>query len=168
MRTAWLAASLFSTGFLAHWLLWRIGIPRRQTAVLLAIFFGVLAAWMIAWWAVPDSLIAPRTRWEGLHVCVFHTSLSLAYIVAYSAIENRSPSMNVLTSVADAGPLGRTHGEIRALLEREMPVETRLDAMVRDAMIVEDGAGYRLASKGRAWAAALSCWRRLLGMPRGG
>ena len=145
MRTAWLAASLFSTGFLAHWLLWRIGIPRRQTAVLLGIFFGVLAVWMIAWWAVPDSLIAPRTRWEGLHVCVFHTSLSLAYIVAYSAIENRSPSMNVLP-----------------------PVETRLDAMVRDAMIVEDGAGYRLASKGRAWAAALSCWRRLLGMPRGG
>ena len=143
-------------------------MPRRQTAALLAILFGVLAAWIAAWILAPGNPLAPRSWLECLHVCIFHASLSLAYIVAYTAIEHRSPSMTVLISVADSGGAGRSRDELRSLLQDAMPVERRLDAMAREGMIVADGPDIRLAAKGRAWAAALSVVRRLLGLPRGG
>jgi hypothetical protein len=99
---------------------------------------------------------------------VFHTACSLAYIVAYSALEHRSPSMTLLVAVADSGTAGCSHEELRGLLAGASPVEVRLDAMVHEGMVVRDGDGYRLAPKGRAWATVLTNWRRLLGMPPGG
>lgn len=168
MRIAILASGLFAAAFLAHWLWWRIRIPARQTAALLGIFLGVLGAWAVAAVLYPAGPMAPRSPWELLHVAIFHVSLTLAYVVAYSAIEHRSPSMTVLTFVADAGPAGRSVAEVHALLNAASPVEVRLRAMVHEGMVHEDGDGYRLAAKGRAWAVVLSAWRRLLRLPRGG
>lgn len=76
--------------------------------------------------------------------------------------------MTLLVAVADSGNAGCTHDELRGLLAGSSPVEVRLAAMVHEGMITQDGDGYRLAPKGRAWAAVLSTWRQLLGMPRGG
>jgi hypothetical protein len=168
MRIALLAAGVFAAAFLVHWLWWRVRIPGRQTAVLLGIFFTTLGAWGLAAGLLPESLLAPRSIWELLHVAMFHVALSLAYVVAYSAIEHRSPSMTVLTFVADAGAAGRPVAEVRAILEAASPVETRLAAMLREGMVQEADGAYRLAVKGRAWAVVLSNWRRFLRLPRGG
>lgn len=168
MRIALLAAGLFTAAFLAHWLWWRVRIPTRQTAALLGVFLGALAAWWIATAAFPQGPLAPRSHWELLHVAVVHVSLTLAYVVAYSAIEHRSPSMTVLLFVAAAGSAGRSAAEVQALLEAASPVEVRLGAMLRDGMVCEVGDRYRLAAKGRAWAVVLSAWRRFLRLPRGG
>lgn len=168
MRLTLMASSLFAIAFLVHWLVWRIRIPSRQTLALLGIFTGVLAAWSVAVALAPDTQFAPRSTWEWLHVAVFHLSLTLAYVVAYSAIEHRSPSMTALMFVADAGVAGRSVAEVQSLLEAASPVEVRLHAMVREGMIRREDGGYRLADKGRAWAMTLSAWRRLLGLPRGG
>lgn len=168
MRIAILSSGLFAAAFLAHWLWWRVRIPARQTLTLLVVFLGALAAWSAAAVLDPESPIAPRSSWEMLHVAVVHVSLTLAYVVAYSAIEHRSPSMTVLTFVADAGTAGRSAAEVRGLLEAACPVEVRLRAMVRERMVHEEGDRYRLAAKGHAWAVALSGWRRLLRLPRGG
>lgn len=168
MRIAILASGLFAAAFFAHWLWWRVRIPARQTAVLLGIFLGVLGAWAIAVAIFPAGPIAPRSPWEMVHVAIFHVALTLAYVVAYSAIEHRSPSMTVLTFVADAGPSGRSVAEVHALLEAASPVEVRLRAMVREGMVTVEGSRYRLAAKGLAWARVLTAWRRLLRLPRGG
>ena len=63
-------------------------------------------------------------------------ALSLAYIVAYTAIEGRSPSMALLVYVADARGQGRTREELESLLRGENPVAARLEAMLRDSMVV--------------------------------
>ena len=138
------------------------------TAVLLAVFFGVLVVWLSASHFMPGRRFTAADHWQAIHVAVFHTACALAYIVAYSALEHRSPSMTLLVAVADSHGAGCTPEELRGLLAGANPVEVRLDAMVKEGMIARDGDGYRLAPKGRAWATVLSSWRRLLGMPQGG
>lgn len=168
MHDALLAAGIFAFAFFLHLIWWRIVLPRRQTAALLGIFFAVLVAWLAISHFMPGLWFTAGDRWQAIHVAVFHTACTLAYIVAYSALEHRSPSMTLLVAVADAGDEGRSPEELRGLLVGVSPVEVRLDAMVHDGMITRDGDGYRLAAKGRAWATVLSNWRRLLGMPQGG
>ncbi|MFM7242899.1 MAG: hypothetical protein ACKO40_01820 [Planctomycetaceae bacterium] len=168
MATAILAVGVFTSAFLLHLAWWRIALPRRQTAMLLVVFFGVLVAWLALSHFLPGRWFTAADRWQAIHVAIFHTACALAYIVAYSALEHRSPSMTLLVAVADSGNAGCTHDELRGLLAGASPVEVRLAAMVHEGMITQDGDGYRLAPKGRVWAAVLSTWRRLLGMPRGG
>jgi hypothetical protein len=163
-----LAVGVFATAFLVHLAWWRTSIPERQTAVLLSLFFAVLVGWLAVSHYLPGRLFTAADHWEAIHVAVFHIACTLAYIVAYSAIEHRSPSMTLLVAVADAGDAGCSPDELRGLLAGASPVEVRLGAMSHDGMIARDGDGYRLAAKGKAWAKVLSAWRRLLGMPPGG
>jgi hypothetical protein len=168
MSTALLAIGVFATAFLVHLAWWRIALPRRQTAALLAVFFGVLVVWLGVSHFLPGRWFTAADRWQAIHVAIFHTACALAYIVAYSALEHRSPSMTLLVAVADSGGAGCTPEQLRSLLAGASPVEVRLNAMVHEGMVTLDGDGYRLAQKGRAWATVLSNWRRLLGMPPGG
>jgi len=168
MATAILAGGVFTAAFLVHLAWWRVRLPRRQTAMLLVVFFGTLIAWLAVSHFLPGRWFTAADRWQAIHVAIFHTACALAYIVAYSALEHRSPSMTLLVAVADSGGVGCTPEELRGLLAGASPVEVRLAAMLNEGMISPDGDGYRLAAKGRAWAAVLSGWRRLLGMPRGG
>lgn len=168
MTTAFLAVGVLAVAFVLHLVWWRIALPRRQTAMLLAVFFGVLGAWLAVSHFLPGRWFTAADRWQAIHVAIVHTACALAYIVAYSALEHRSPSMTLLVAVADSGAAGCSPEELRGLLAGASPVEVRLDAMVHEGMVTRDGDGYRLAPKGLAWATVLSNWRRLLGMPPGG
>jgi hypothetical protein len=168
VSTAILAAGVFSAAFLVHLAWWRVALPRRQTAALLALFTGILFAWLAVSHCLPGRWFTAADRWQAIHVAVFHVACTLAYVVAYSALEHRSPSMTLLVAVADSGGAGCTPEELRGLLAGASPVEVRLDAMVHDGMVARDGDGYVIAPKGRAWAAVFVWWRRFLGMPRGG
>ena len=48
MRVLCIALTIFAAGFMVHWICWRVRIPRRQTAALLAIFGLTIAAGLIA------------------------------------------------------------------------------------------------------------------------
>ena len=168
MHTLLVASCLFAAAFVLHLLVWRIRLPGRQSAALLAIFTGCLLGWLAAAWLLPGNPTAPRDAAEAIHVALVHVALTLAYVVAYSAIEHRSPSMTLLLAVAGAAPRGLTRDQLRCLLVAALPVETRLDAMVREGMLLGGPDGYRLAPKGRVWEGVLGGWRRLLGLPRGG
>ena len=75
---------------------------------------GTLPAGLAAVVFVPAwQVFGPLGFWEYFHVLIFHVALSLAYIVAYSAIEGRSPSMALLVYVADAAGAGPHSGGTR-------------------------------------------------------
>jgi len=169
MRIAFFAVGLFLAAFLLHWIIWRIKIPRRQTAALLVIFLAALPVGFAANALVPCLRLAgPLGVSQCLHIVVFHCTMSLGYIVVYSALEERSPSMTLLTFVADAGPRGCTRLELEQILASANPVENRLEAMLRDHLVVRPDDSYQLTRKGRIWARAFSFWLRLMGSPRGG
>lgn len=167
VRVLSIALACFAAGFLIHWLVWRVRIPTRQTAWLLAIFSGTLAAALATapWWPLAWRF---ANAWEVLHVVIFHVAAMLAYVVAYSAIEERSPSMTILSRVADAGSRGQSREELQALLVGVSPVEIRVAAMLRDGMIREEAGRLMLTAKGRTWAGTFTTWRRLLRFELGG
>jgi hypothetical protein len=172
MRVFVMAMILSAAAFLMHWLWWRVRIPRRQTALLLLIFstvsfLGVLAAWWRGRLQSFDFWVL-RDDWEAVHVGIANLAIMLAYVAAYSAIEERSPSMTVLTRVADAGQRGRSREELQAMLLGVSPVEKRLSAMLRDGMVREQGGKVQLTAKGMAWAETFSAWRQLLRFRMGG
>lgn len=169
MKLALFAFGLFSAGFLLHWVWWRIRIPTRQSATILLLLLGTLFVGL----AVAPYLSAlegyrPRNFWEVLHVATFHIAMTLAYIVAYSALEARSPSMTLLTHVADSGEAGRSEEELFAVLGGMTPIEARLVAMSRDKMILLESGSCVVTPKGRVWAQAFGSWRRLILLNKGG
>ena len=163
-----IAAALSFAAFLTHWLIWRVWIPRRQTAALLIIFSVVLVLGLAATSTTSAGSWQLQGYCEALQVVLFHVAGMLAYIVAYSALEERSPSMTILTKVADSGRAGTTRREVGDALLRLSPVEIRLVALVRDGMLDKDGDTYRLTAKGQRWATLFSWWRTLLGFGQGG
>jgi len=167
VRSLTIAIALSAAGFLAHWLLWRVRIPARQTAALLAIFSATLIIGLVssAWWPPAWRF---TSVWEVLHVTMLHIAAMLAYVVAYSALEERSPSMTILSRVADSGSRGQSREELQAMLVNVSPVEIRLSAMVRDGMVRDDAGMIMLTGKGWAWASTFSTWRRLLRFQLGG
>ena len=167
VRILTIAIALSATGFAAHWLLWRVRIPARQTAALLAIFSATLLIGLATapWWPVAWRF---TSAWEVLHIAIFHVAAMLAYVVAYSALEERSPSMTILSRVADSGSRGKSREELQAMLVNVSPVEIRLAAMVRDGMVRDAAGMIVLTGKGWAWANTFSTWRRLLRFRLGG
>lgn len=167
VRILTIAIALSAVGFWTHWLLWRVRIPARQTAALLTIFSTILVIGLVSstWWPPAWKF---TNLWQLLHVAVFHVAAMLAYVVAYSAIEERSPSMTILSRVADSGSRGESRDELHSLLVNVSPVEIRLAAMVRDGMVSDDAGMIVLTKKGWAWANTFSTWRRLLRFDLGG
>lgn len=169
MHVACLAAVVFLFGFALHWVWWRVRIPQRQSAALLLIFMAALPVGLAIAWLWPTARAAfPWDSWSLTHVAVFHISLTLAYVVTYSGLEERSPSMTLLVHVAESRGGGRTRDELYAVLSGATPIETRLAAMVRDRMVEHDGEQFRITPKGRVWALAFGSWRRLVGLQKGG
>lgn len=169
MRVLSVAIVLLSSAFLVHWLVWRIAMPRRQTAALLVIFLAVLIAGIpILSWGNPALGLALHSPWECLHVAILHIAVTLAYVVVYSALEERSPSMTILSFVNEAKSAGRSREEIIHVLQGASPVEIRLDAAVRDRMLAETEGRCALTPKGRVWAISYEWLRKFLGFSRGG
>ena len=176
MRVLCLAMSIFAAGFMIHWIWWRVKIPQRQTASLLAVFSLTLVVGLMAL-SLPTTVGETvgerdfwklRNAWEIAHVACFGVAAMLAYVVAYSALEERSPSMTILTHVADSGERGQSREGLETMLLGVSPVEIRLTAMERDGMVREEGGSLVLTSKGWAWAKTFSAWRRLLRFRLGG
>lgn len=169
MRIAALALTLFLAAFVLHWAVWRIRVPRRQSAALLAILLAALPAGLALVAFVPAlQILRPRGFWEVVQVCTFHVAMTLAYVVAYSAIEGRSPSMTLLTHVADARGRGRTRAELQSMLRGDDPVALRLQALLGDRLIVEEDGEYMLTAKGWAWSFCFGTFRNLLNLEKGG
>lgn len=167
MRILALALAFSAVAFVSHWLIWRVRVPTRQTVALLAIFTAALVCGLASsrWWPPVWQF---RNAWEVIHVAIFHVAAMLAYVVAYSAIEERSPSMTVLSRVADSGSRGQSREDLQSMLLGISPVESRLAAMVRDGMVREEIDNVLLTAKGWAWANTFSLWRRLLRFDVGG
>lgn len=169
MRLNCLAFGLLAIAFALHLVWWRIRVPRRQTAVLLGIFGGTLVFGLSCVSVMPALVSWRPDGWlQFLHVAECFVAFTLAYVVAYSAIEERSPSMTLLTYVHAAGDRGRTEEELRAVLAGMSPIGKRLQAMIRDGMLSMDGFRYRITGKGRGWARLFGTWRRMAGLSKGG
>lgn len=169
MRLALFAVATLAAAFAAHLALWRVRPPKLHTAALLVVFFGTLAAALALAALVPGLAgWGPRGPWQALQVATFHGALSLAYIAFYSAIEEDSPSCQIVLSVAGAGAAGRSRAELAALLDNDRLVASKIRSMLRDGMVTERDGLLVLTGFGRGIARAYLLVERVFGLARGG
>src|SRR4051812_21375679 len=139
----------FVAAWAIHVAVWRIRLPRRQTAALLVVYAccyvpAAAGVWMVAVSGSP--LIAT------LHFTVFYVPASLAYASLYSLIEHDSPSLAIVASVAAAKGVGVTRAELEKEFGEGNIVLQRASAAAGNGLIVERGDDWELTPRGRILA----------------
>jgi len=152
----------FSVAFILHFIIWKIRVPRRQTNVLLAIFFGVCILGIF--------LFAKSGFFESLYIFVLFSSLTLAYIITYSAIEVDSPSLSLVMAFDKSQSSGLSRENISKFMTDEKLVICRINDLVRDKLIYKDAqtGKFKLTISGKRFVKIFVLYRRLLGAQKGG
>jgi len=110
----------------------------------------------------------PGSISEWLRIGIFHISLTLAYMITYSAIEADSPSLVMVMAIANSGPNGMDAKEFEATLNDDLLIRPRIMDLITDKMAYKEDGRYRLTKKGLLFANIFIYYRRLLRAPKGG
>lgn len=159
--------------FLFHILVWKIYIPKRQTKVLLAIFFSALISgesilWIISYRGLLEQKYALTIFLDYVHVALFFISVTLAYMITYSAIEVDSPSLVMINAIAKAGKEGLDEKLFYQMMNGDILIKPRINDLLNDKMAYLEGYKYKLTPKGRLLVRIFILYRKLLNAPKGG
>ena len=164
---------LFFLSFTLQLIIWKVHLPKRQTKALLLVFFSSIAGGLIC-----ISLFSNYTEilgtfaldflYEYLHVIVFFTSLTLAYMITYSAIEVDSPSLVMITAIAKAGSEGLDGKEFERTMNDDLLVKSRVNDLILDKMAYLEGSKYKLTPKGILMSRIFIMYRKILNAGKGG
>lgn len=167
MFVAAIGIALLAIAFLAHLIVWRLRLPRNHTQALLLIFLATpLAAACVMFFAIPEA--DPFSLWETLHLLLFHTAMSLVYIIGYSAIEQDSALLATYAKIESAGPDGIAEEDLAAILEHGASPRQRLELMAQTGLVERRDGHYALTQKGAHLARLFACAERIFGLPQGG
>lgn len=163
---------LLIIAFGVHLLLWKISLPKRQTKVLLQVFFG---SWIVAvLWARFNPTFTlfgfpvPLHITDYLHMAVFHTSFTLAYMITYSALEADSPTLVMIRAIEKAGTAGLEKLKLEEALNDDILVKPRVRDLLRDQMVYMCQEKYMLTSKGKLFVGIFKFYRDILRASKGG
>jgi len=163
MNILYYEAIIFIFAFFVHLFIWRISLPKKShTVLLLNIFFGIFAASIFLKVVL---LPQPADYWR---LFLLHSSLTLAYIVTYSAIEVDSPSLVILLNIAKSSPCGLSKERLYGIMSNEILVIPRIEDLVNDKMVFIDKDKYKLSPKGVFLVNIFILFRELLKAPKGG
>ncbi|GJQ57648.1 MAG: hypothetical protein D8M57_00215 [Candidatus Scalindua sp. AMX11] len=165
--------ALFASAFVIHFVLWKIRLPNRQIKAILQIFFTVLVVGILLLWSVPDTSIfcgiAPPTSFaEQIHISLFFISLTLAYMITYTALEADSPSLVIMTAINDAGPDGLDKKCFDKLMNDDILVKPRIRDLLLNKKVKMDGDRYVLTPKGVLFAQIFITYRKIMNVSHKG
>jgi hypothetical protein len=168
MLLAFTAFGLFATAFLLHVLWWRIRLPRRQLSTLFRWLIGffpvgmgglcMLGVWPLAWISTPATAV----------VALIYFSLSITYVITYSAIEGDSPSLSLVRWIASR-PDGVSARELEEFMAQRPFIHARLRALQEDALTEERDGRLHIRGTPSLFFRLILAWRKLYGpLERGG
>jgi hypothetical protein len=127
---------LFFFSLAIHFIIWKVRLPKAQIKTLLLVFAAGLILWLIGFAGRFGSFTGV------LHVALFYGSLSLCYVITYSAIEADSPTLSLIRFLAEAKAAGRSRSEIAQFVALRPFVHARLAALARSGLIRQEGSRY--------------------------
>ena len=148
---------LFLAALGLHLSVWKIRLPKFQTRTLLLLFALVLGLWLL-------TLTVRPMPWPGVvHVCLFYLSLSLSYVITYSAFEADSPTLSLIRHAQDAAGQGMSSEEVHLFLEKRPFVKARLAALTHDGLVREEKGRYFAVGGGSIFFRVILLFRKLYG-----
>lgn len=163
----------FSLAFFIHFIIWKIHLPKKnQSIVLSEVFFGVLFIGILIFIKASNTvflgIMPPQTFVEYIEFLFLYSSLTLAYIATYSAVEVDSPSLVMVLTIAKMVPQGLDKEKLFSLMNDDLLVIPRINDLVSDKMVTIDKDIYKLTPKGSFFVNTIILFRRLLNLPKGG
>jgi hypothetical protein len=164
--------SLFFLAFGIHLVIWKVHLPHHQSRALLWTFFGTFSLGVICiplfpqdgpWvWFIPHGFL------ELTHVFLMFLSLTLAYLITYSALEADSPSLVIIRMIAEAMPTGLAKQDLEKRLSDDILILPRIKDLLRDNLVVANGERLQLTPQGRFFIKLFVIVRTLLKAGKGG
>jgi hypothetical protein len=108
------------------------------------------------------SRLVPKAISDYLHIFLFFTSFTLAYLITYSALEADSPSLVLIMSIANAGTNGLPKEQFEQLVTDDVLILPRIRDLLRDKMISVEEGRYNLTSKGLVFVRIFIIYRQIL------
>lgn len=173
MRILFWGSALLILSFFIHLVLWKVRLPKRQTKTILQIFFAVLIIGILVLCNLPDSpvfmgITPPVSFAEYIQISLFFISLTLAYMITYSALEADSPSLVIVTTIANAGPNGLDKKYFDELMNDDILVKPRIRDLLLNKMAEMEGDKYVLTPKGVLFARIFIVYRKIMNVSRKG
>ena len=149
----------FILGWLIHFGIWRVWLPRTQLKSLLLIFMSV--------WPVGIIFLAIGGSQDGvllqlLYFSALYWSAALSYVITYSAMEGDSPTLSLTRHLYRRGESGLSHEEIEEFFLQRPFVNARVRALVADKIIIEDKMGYRLLKRSNLFFRIILSYRQIV------
>jgi hypothetical protein len=137
---------LIGSLFMVHLVWWRVGLPRRQRAALLVLFFsGSLILAPAVGFVLGKVGVEPLSWIQWLNVALAIVAFTLAYVVTYSALEADSPTLSLVRHISAAGASGVREEELVTFMASRPFVGARLSALLEEGMIHEREGRIHLA-----------------------
>ncbi|MCK9614369.1 MAG: hypothetical protein M0R48_02560 [Candidatus Omnitrophica bacterium] len=161
------------TAFVAHFIVWKIRPPVHQKSVLIFIFSAILLVGLglLSNFRQYINLLgvkAPQELYEYFQICIFFISISLAYMVTYSALEADSPSLVMIMTIANSGNEGLTQKNFEKKINNDSLIMPRLKDILSEKLAYLDGDIYKLTSKGHIIARIFITYRKIVKRERKG
>jgi hypothetical protein len=99
---------------------------------------------------------------------IYFLSLTLAYLITYSAIEADSPSLLIVIKIFEADSFGLSKESLEYELNNAVLIEPRINDLTRDKMAEFHEGKYRLRMKGILLARLFTFYRNMLKAGKGG
>jgi hypothetical protein len=159
-------AGLLFLSFCVQLALWRIFVPTRQICALLVVFILVpliaVGFVQLTGMSMPAALSAAET----VRLAIFYVSCALTYIVLYSAIEEQSPTLAIISYVAEKSQCSTA--DLVDRFGRGHELSQRIELLARSEFVRQQGDHYRLSPAGNRLAKLFDAANRLFGLESGG
>ncbi|MDZ4799037.1 MAG: hypothetical protein SGI92_12800 [Bryobacteraceae bacterium] len=137
---------LFGFALLLHLIWWRCRLPRNHTLALLVVFAVTPLIAILLWFAGGSPYLVGIRDIPGM--ALLYLGAVGCYLIAYTAIEETSPSLAIFSALQAAGSAGCSREELSAVITDSNFIKPRLDALRRDGILVAAGNGYILSPRG--------------------
>ena len=158
---------LLLLAFFLHVIAWRVRPPRRSIRALLGIFAATPLVVVPIYFAIEPSPAFTDAS-DAVRILLFYVSCSLVYVVLYSAIESKSPSLAIVSYAARCGSTGCAEADFADHIVDDERISTRIAAMAAAQMIVVSAGQCTLTPAGRRWAELFEFASTVFRLPLGG
>ena len=153
-------------------IVWRVRRPGHYTALSIVSLIA-LAASATTFHALSRVTVGalgflPETVLDYWNFLMLYGSLTLAYMITYSAVQADSPSMSILLLIDQAGARGATAVDLVGKLGDEIVVVPRLHDLLIGRLARLGGGRYTVTPNGAFLARSYIAYRALLKMEKGG
>jgi hypothetical protein len=151
-----------------HVLIWRSFPIGNQPFRLALVFLALPPAIILICLAAPASWrVVPQWPWSAWCLAyLLDLSVSLSYMLLFTAVASFSPSIAILERVEQSMPRGLPRAELAPeWFSQERLAGERHDNLITSRLISNSGALLQLQPRGRFIAQCFLIFRRFLGLP---